>query len=456
MATYTIDSVQDLIDLTLRSGKFLGIPWKDNVFSLTTDLDLVGVDPLGDGLGWWPIGQWASGDFFNGVFHGNGYIISNVTMDRSASEHGGFFGCIDPDADGASWEHDTVTDLGLENVNISGKSYVGGLVGYVLGANYSSGWGIKNCYVTGIVTTTRLGGGFVGGSNNGYYKDCYTDVQVNCVNSRCELGSFIGAAYIGARCENCYGKGLINNSGPVTGDTEVGGFSGSAVVTFSGTDCFWDKDTTSKVVDGVNGIAVGKTTAEMKQQATFINWDFDNDWWIDEGNNYPILREFVEYPTQASDPIPANFAVSIAIASSLSWMKDSGDSVDVYFDKKSEHDPPITKVIDNQDVLLYDSPSDLDNDVSYVWRVDTKDIGTTAGIQWEFTTITGGVSLPRLVKGGNSVNSQQIKSKTINGSDFTDHVCPRGAGCREDCRLIGVPNSFHPGTKDSIINFSND
>ena len=48
MAIYTIDTTQDLIDLSLLSGKFEGIIWRDNLFNLTTDLDLTGVDPLGD------------------------------------------------------------------------------------------------------------------------------------------------------------------------------------------------------------------------------------------------------------------------------------------------------------------------------------------------------------------------------------------------------------------------
>jgi len=28
----------------------------------------------------------------------------------------------------------------------------------------------------------------------------------------------------------------------------------------------------------------------MEQQATFVNWDFDNIWGIDEGVTYPFLQ----------------------------------------------------------------------------------------------------------------------------------------------------------------------
>jgi len=34
----------------------------------------------------------------------------------------------------------------------------------------------------------------------------------------------------------------------------------------------------------------GKTTAEMKRQSTFTNWDFINVWNIGENQTYPYLR----------------------------------------------------------------------------------------------------------------------------------------------------------------------
>jgi len=35
----------------------------------------------------------------------------------------------------------------------------------------------------------------------------------------------------------------------------------------------------------------GKTTAEMKQQATYLHWDFENIWGMRENETYPLLRE---------------------------------------------------------------------------------------------------------------------------------------------------------------------
>jgi len=365
MASFDISTKEQLCALTMRTGEFSG-GWKNNTFNLTADIDLAGVDPNEDGKGWFPIGNANPGDYFNGQFKGNGHIISNVTIDRPKRNDCGFFGAIDVNADDAEWDHDYITDLALVDVNITGDVYVGGLLGYILGEPYSYGYCIRNCYVSGEVTTTRIGGGFAGGSNNGYFKDCYANVQVTCANSQCEIGSFLGAAHIGTRVENCYGIGLVNNTGPVTEDTNAGGFVGDGAESFSGTDCFWDKTTTGKETDGDNGVAIGKTTTEMKQEATFTNWDFTNDWWIVEGETYPILRVFGGASEEESEP------------------------------------------------------------------------------ELEVT----------LVKGNNLLGSLQITNPQIIGEgDFSDDICPQGQDCDNKCDLIDVPNEYHPGTEDSIINF---
>ncbi len=39
-----------------------------------------------------------------------------------------------------------------------------------------------------------------------------------------------------------------------------------------------------------NGFGVALTHAEMRQQASFANWDFENTWTICEGEDYPRLR----------------------------------------------------------------------------------------------------------------------------------------------------------------------
>jgi len=289
---YTIDSQQDLIDLTLLSGKFNGVLYGDNTFTLTTDIDLAGVDPLGDGKGWLPIGLWGAHAFFAGTFDGGGYTISNMTINRPATDQIGLFGAIDPDMDSASYDSNPIKDLAVVDANVIGNSMVGVLIGGILGMGISNGYPVQNCYVSGTVTAGDGGycGGFVGYSNNGYFLNCYADVTVNSIFSDCILGGFVGYDTIGTDAVNCYSVGLINNSAPVTGDTYAGGFIGQAAAIYA-TDCFWDTRTSNKLSDGSGGDATGKTTSQMQSEGTFLNWDFTDQWWMPAGD-YPKLRVF--------------------------------------------------------------------------------------------------------------------------------------------------------------------
>jgi len=63
MAEFIINTKEQLCALTMRTGDYSG-GWKDNVYQLNADIDLAGVDPQGDGKGWWPIGYWSAGNFW--------------------------------------------------------------------------------------------------------------------------------------------------------------------------------------------------------------------------------------------------------------------------------------------------------------------------------------------------------------------------------------------------------
>lgn len=106
--------------------------------------------------------------------------------------------------------------------------------------------------------------------------------------------------------------------------------------------------------------------------------------------SYAILADVsvVEpLPAKATNPDPQNEAIDVNEDTDLQWTNGAGtETVDVYFDKKSEHDPPITKVVDNLDVDTYNPPEVLDYVTEYVWRVDCKNAqGTITGDQWSFT-----------------------------------------------------------------------
>jgi hypothetical protein len=58
-------------------------------------------------------------------------------------------------------------------------------------------------------------------------------------------------------------------------------------------DCYWDTEASGISTDIK---ATPKTTAEMKQQATYTRWNFDALWSIEEGVSYPDLSLLVGYP----------------------------------------------------------------------------------------------------------------------------------------------------------------
>ncbi|MBV5345968.1 MAG: hypothetical protein JZU63_10880, partial [Rhodoferax sp.] len=89
--------------------------------------------------GFVPVGT--SANRFSGSFDGLGHTISNLTIDRPTTDYVGLFGVA---------SNSNIRNIGLVNVDISGGSYVGGLVGQHYGQNGNAS--ISNSYVVGSVT----------------------------------------------------------------------------------------------------------------------------------------------------------------------------------------------------------------------------------------------------------------------------------------------------------------
>jgi hypothetical protein len=139
--------------------------------------------------------------YFAGEFDGNGHKISNLSFDFDFISDVGLFGCL---ASGGK-----VTDLGVENVNITGSSLVGGLVGL----NWEGT--VSDCYATGSVIGTSVVGGLVGRNQNGTVSDSYS---AGSMSGNASAGGLVG-----------YSNGTVSNSystGSVTGYERVGGLVG--------------------------------------------------------------------------------------------------------------------------------------------------------------------------------------------------------------------------------------
>ena len=194
------------------------------------------------------------GTAFTGVFDGNDHKLINLTVDDgpAGNDYLGLFGCIGEDGE--------VRNLGLEGGSVSGRAFVGGLMG-ANGDLLGDGGSITNCYSTGSVSGYRYVGGLVGENYLGIVSNCYS-------------------------------------TGETIGDDDVGGLVGG---NFGGSvsNCFWDTDTqTHGVIDSIgdnDGIVTnvaGLPTAQMQTESTFTEagWDFVEIWNIGENQTYPYLR----------------------------------------------------------------------------------------------------------------------------------------------------------------------
>lgn len=173
------------------------------------------------------------------------------------------------------------------NVSARTNSRLGGFAGVL---TLSSGAGyISNCFASGNVVSTCSsgGGGFVGCVYTITVTDCYA---FGNVTSGSEAGGFFEFAQSSPSFIRCYSKGTVSGSSTIGG---FGGYAEAPIVT----NCYWDKESSGKTnafgYGSPNGTITGKTTAEMKTQSTFTNWDFNSIWNINESINggYPFLRD---------------------------------------------------------------------------------------------------------------------------------------------------------------------
>jgi hypothetical protein len=229
-------------------------------FVLVSNIDLSaylseGGREYNGGLGWRPIGTTATG--FSGRFNGNGHIISSLYINRSAEDSVGLFGRL---ASGAQ-----VEGLGLMAVDVTGRYYTGGLVGYSLGT-------ITTSYATGAVQGDRYCGGLVGYISQGNISNTYSSASVSGAS---DFGGLVGYSVLSS-ISNSYSVGPVSRDG--------GGFIGGSLSS-AFASCYWDMATSGQIRSAGGTV---KTTSQMQQKSTYTGWDFETIWHIDGG--YPFLR----------------------------------------------------------------------------------------------------------------------------------------------------------------------
>lgn len=158
---------------------------------------------------------------------------------------------------------------------VEGDIGVGGIAGEISqsGARVSASFNLGN--VEGALNV----GGVVGTSYLGIIEDSYNLGNVTSPSGR--AGGVIGLSTgAGGVVRRTFSAGIVqaDDQGGVVGQDSVNAVS----------DSHFDKDIASGMSDEATW---GRTTTAMMQEGTYTNWDFDDVWIIDEGNDYPGLRE---------------------------------------------------------------------------------------------------------------------------------------------------------------------
>lgn len=253
---YVITTIGELqaVDLCLSCSYILG-----------NDIDATSFD-YGDGKGFKPIGLTLGS--FTGTFSGNNHKVIGLKINRPLDDNIGLFSRV---------RQGTIQKVGLENVNITGKTMVGGISGYFWQNT------IQEVYVTGSVTGIDEVGGLSGGADETNTLNNYSRASVTANAGASEVGGLIAVAYSAVNPDhsNNYATGVVTNGYGLVGSTSDPFFSN-----------YWDTQTSGQAF---SASGTGKTTTQMKSQGTYTGWDFTNIWAINPAinNGYPYLKNNV-------------------------------------------------------------------------------------------------------------------------------------------------------------------
>ncbi len=201
--------------------------------------------------------------------------------------------------------------------NVTGKEYVGGLLGWhsnnPLTNSYSMGnvsggesvggliglaWGsTEECFSTGTVSGNTFVGGLIG-NLPGVVTNSYTLSNPSGSSNVGGLVGFFSGGGSPGEIVNCY------SGGNISGDLNLGGLVASVWSSSSGhviESSYWDTQTSGlNTSSGGTGYVTSAMIKETNGVPIYENWNFDTIWTIQEGQTYPYLQwqgsENIPYP----------------------------------------------------------------------------------------------------------------------------------------------------------------
>jgi len=182
------------------------------------------------------------------------------------------------------------------NITSSGNN-VGGLVGYLQESIVDESY--TNCIVIGTNKAVSIGGlvGYAGEKNR-----IANSYSIGTVRGRSYVGGltgYLGGDRSNpdnfSRITDCYSVVVIASQG-----IRHGGLVGDSHSTAQCINSYWDLEVSGQLT---SALGTCKTTEDMKNQDNYFDWDFANTWFIEEGESYPILRWQLEGgPSNPDDP----------------------------------------------------------------------------------------------------------------------------------------------------------
>ena len=284
-------------------------------YELTGDLDFDtngnGVTDVSDGYwnggaGWEPVGNRRTR--FTARFEGNGHTIANLFIARSSTDEVGLFGWIGSAS--------VVRNVGLRATDVTGKKYVGGLVGLSAGtirASYARGTVTGNQQIgglvglndtTGTITASYAAGTVAGKGDSDNNMGGLVGRNVGAISASYATGAVAGNDNNSGNTGGLVGRneGAISASyasGRVTGDHgSAGGLVGSRETGSTVTAGYWDTATSGQ---STGGGGVGQTTSELQTPTAYSGiyaaWNVDIDgetggdepWDFGTADQYPAL-----------------------------------------------------------------------------------------------------------------------------------------------------------------------
>ena len=257
-------------------------------FELSKDIDLSSY-LNSNSSGWTPIKD------FTGKFDGKKHTIKGLWISLSSINYVGLFANIQCSSGN---KRASVSNLfvNISKKGITGGSRVGGICGSLSDGN------IENCMVTGDISGYQYVGGIVGvggewNNDNSSISQCASSGNIIATDG--EVGGILGYRYGSCSIENCYSIANVKAEGSYSSSAYGIGYSAKNCYfagTISGTgdvypigvyntNSYYDSEKTK-----ISWKEGALTTKQMKQQASFQGWDFDNIWTIQEGVDYPKLR----------------------------------------------------------------------------------------------------------------------------------------------------------------------